>query len=360
MLLSQLVLQGNQSAILPPGAFPSPSTTFSSAGTHVQLVNALLYTSIALSIAAVTLGIMCLQWMDALFGKAGMTNEAFCDVREVRFEGFNKAAGPVVEALPLLLLISLISFFAGLLVYLGIDDWTVAIPVYIVLLLVSAVVIATTVWPAIAALCAILFPKRDTTFNPPFQSTQSWLFVRLSIKIARVIQKRCSKLPTSVGARVTELRRCKEWYQFDALWASWSPKRCKNSLLLPLTLATGTKANMDALYHCFNEWKDIDQHLGATGTAGGRQLSVLRYIASQKSDSPSFESTIAEWETRFIKHFVRTLNSGEPINRLGSMEVESKLSMKKAKPGTSLSFQPFPSTFAETVIALFRDDSATS
>ena len=100
--------------------------------------------SIAFSIAAVALGILSLQWMDALFGKAGMTNEAFCDVRHVRFEGFSKAAGPVVESLPLLLLASLISFFAGLLFYLGINDWVVATPVYIILLAAFAVIVATT------------------------------------------------------------------------------------------------------------------------------------------------------------------------------------------------------------------------
>ena len=329
-LLSQLVLQGNQSAILPPGAFPS-------AGTHTQLIIALLYASIALSFAAVTLGILCLQWMDALFGKAGMTNEDFCDVREVRFEGFRKAAGPVVEALPILLLLSLVSFFAALLVYLGVDDWIVAVPVYLVIPLVSIVIISTTLWPSISVLRAIIFPKWLTTFNPPFQSTQSWLFLRLVIKIANLIQSCCGRsLPTSFGARVRQLRQCKEWYQFDALWASWSPERCKKSLVLPLTLATGTKANMDALYHCFYEWKHSDRQLEAPDTAGGRPLAVLRFMASQKGYYQSSASTIREWETRFIDLFVRTLNSGEPICRLGSMKVEANLSMENANPRTYL------------------------
>lgn len=92
---------------------------------------------------------------------------------------------------------------------------------------------------------------------------------------------------------------------------------------------------MDALYHCFNEWKHIDSLLmGDKSTDSGRQLAVLRAIASQKADSLSAESTIREWETRFIQYFIRVLNDGMSISKMGPMVVESKLYLEKETPGT--------------------------
>ena len=297
---------------------------------YSRLTLVFLYTSLALSLADVTLGTLCLQWVRELVNEVpGISHDAYCDLREVRFNGFDIGARALVLVLPLLLLFSLLSFFGGLLVYLGVDDWVVAMPVYVIFLFVVTVVIVTTFWPTIATLHAAL-TVTSPSFNPPFRSIQSWVVLQLTI----IILDWAQQWKKGIRRRFHELTnpRCENWYQFDALWASWSPHRCKKSLILPLVLSAGSKADMDAIYHCFDQWKHADACIEMVGTHGGRQLSVLRFVASHGVSLPP--STIGKWESRFMEHLVRTVNSGTSISDLGPMLIESRLSMRKTTLGT--------------------------
>ena len=337
-LLSQLVLQGNQNATLPLAVSASSSST-----SQLRLINAFLYTSLALSIANVTLGVLCLQWMEELVDDApAAKQETYCDLRVSRFGGFIKGARPFVLALPLILLCSLVSFLGGFLAFLGIGDWVVAAPVYIVLAIVLVIGIVTTLWPTISTISAPFFEHSVPSFNPPYRSIQSWITLQVVIKVLAWFHEwrygEAVECKTSIfPARFHEifLSKWKDWLDLDVLWASWFPEASAKAFLLPASLSVGSKEDMDAVFHCFDEWKNSDGHVttpAVSGAAGGRELSVLRYLAS--------ETRIRAWETRFMEQFVRIVNCGTSISALKITREEARFPLRSANLGMSAhSFQ---------------------
>ena len=135
VFLGKILQQLNQTVDLATEIEP-----FTSATTTDKLINALWFTSLAFSLATVTVGLLCLQWTQE-YKKHGvyLSQDDYFRFRYIREQGFKHwGIMGVISSLPLLLIPSLVAFIGGLLVFLSTTDWAVATPVYITLLLTSS------------------------------------------------------------------------------------------------------------------------------------------------------------------------------------------------------------------------------
>ena len=199
----------NQSADLPnigskPFVSPSPRD---------EAINALWFTSLALSLAVVTIGLLCLQWIQE-FNKHGdhFVDMEYFTLRAAREHGFRHwKAHAIISTLPLLLITSLVTFFIGLLLFLSNLTPKIIVPVYIILLTTCALVIFTTFGPAFIA-------QRQSSERPsksipmPFRSLQSWFVMRITLSFTRVFSEDW----------IAVVFDSPDWLSLDKLWMTWS------------------------------------------------------------------------------------------------------------------------------------------
>jgi len=243
----QILNQLNQSAGISTTIQP-----FSSPESSNQIINAFWFASLALSLSTATIGLLCLQWIQEYKKDANyLTDEKYFDVRHFRNVAFERrGAKVIISVLPVLLILSLVTFFGGLLAFLGTLSWTVAIPVYIILLATFSLLLYTTFAPAIAALL-VCFTKRcnpaqawdypyDTYINPPFRSLQSWAALKLFLAVAWVFARK--------NLAVESLLKCRDWVRVDTQWSLWMPRMCKESLRPLLESFADSHVNLHSIY----------------------------------------------------------------------------------------------------------------
>ena len=209
VLLAQLIKQINQSAELPN----IDSKPFVSPSSRDEAINALWFTSLALSLAVVTIGLLCLQWIQE-FNKHGdhFDDTEYFSVRASREHGFKHwGAKAIISMLPLLIITSLVTFFIGLLLFLSNLTPKIVVPVYIILLATCALLIFTTFGPAFIA-------RRQSSEHAsksvpmPFRSLQSWLVMRVTLFLTNILSKDW----------VATVLECPDWSSLDRLWTTWS------------------------------------------------------------------------------------------------------------------------------------------
>uniref|UniRef100_A0A8H7Y1Z1 DUF6535 domain-containing protein n=1 Tax=Psilocybe cubensis TaxID=181762 RepID=A0A8H7Y1Z1_PSICU len=127
-------------------------------------------------------------WFSSLieFGRdAARSHKDAIAIRQMRYEGLYKWKVPMIlSLLPLLLQLSLVLFFAGVLELLWARNRAVAICITVVVGLVFLVLVLTTVLPAL---------QSRFTMDPflkvgqcPYKSPQSWAFYRMTLSISRL------------------------------------------------------------------------------------------------------------------------------------------------------------------------------
>ena len=146
------------------------------AGTTDRATNGLLFISLAFSLAVVTLGLLCLQWIREYSRNLGrLSPQDYFQVRLIRDTSFKKwRIEGIVSLLPFLLQLALVSFFAGLIIFLFGADHSVAIPTCIILGITFAFLVVTTLLPIVHAYSGRLFERFHP---PPFRSPQAWFFL---------------------------------------------------------------------------------------------------------------------------------------------------------------------------------------
>ncbi|KAG7087170.1 hypothetical protein E1B28_013150 [Marasmius oreades] len=144
-------------------------------------INTCWFLSLTLSLSTALFGILCKQWLHEYRRDVPTaSHKDSLGLRHMRFEGFHKWGVPIVlSILPILLQISLVLFFAGLLDLL----WSLHyIPAIVTTLAVSSsvlVLIFTTVLPAYYVLTWNSRSSTDSVFLCPYKSPQSWWVYRL-------------------------------------------------------------------------------------------------------------------------------------------------------------------------------------
>ena len=255
ILLAHIVTQLNESIQLPP--YDAASALGSSPAQYLEVTAALWYTSLSLSLATVTVGLLCLQWIQEYKKDAPyLGHESYFEFRHIRemgFEGWGTTA--IISVIPLLLIFSLVTFSCGLLVHLGANNWAVAIPVYIVLLSMLSLLLFTTFIPGIATLraCAVQHHVRDVGFNPPFKSLQSWMVLRLYLFFVSLPFVSPFLSNYYIRRNLGNIFQCRSWLRIDIHWAQWSKKSCDESFRPVVELFSDRRDNLMALYRCVGE-----------------------------------------------------------------------------------------------------------
>ncbi|PPQ88024.1 hypothetical protein CVT24_010877, partial [Panaeolus cyanescens] len=182
MLLTQISAKINNNTVVAPDIFNiSPKTS--------QRINALIFTSLVLSLGTAFIGIIVLQWICSYREYEPMPHQRCICARSLHYKGLLVWKIPeIVSVLPVVLQIALAIFFAGLLDLLHSLALVVAIIVGSVIGTILGFVIFTTVAPSLymllAGVLSAVFPKRrddDSEYAPipAYQSPQSWLLFRL-------------------------------------------------------------------------------------------------------------------------------------------------------------------------------------
>ncbi|KAE9393224.1 hypothetical protein BT96DRAFT_230237 [Gymnopus androsaceus JB14] len=174
---------------------PAPAVSaFTPAPASIR-INVFWFLSLTISLATVLVGILCKQWLREYQKEASAGRHLTLELRQMRYESLQKWGVPeILSALPLLLQLALVLFFAGMLDLLWSLNPVVAGLVTAVVGLSMFIVVATSVLPS----CYILMKQRqetDTVFPCPYKSPQSWLFHRLVLNISSLASRNRLSMP---------------------------------------------------------------------------------------------------------------------------------------------------------------------
>ena len=180
--LQQLLHQGyNASVGIPPSSIPPVPPPFSPTARNIR-INVLWFSSLAISLGTVSLGIICLQWLREYQKNIPIDPQDSISIRQMRWEGLTRWKVPeILSSLPMLLNLSVTLFFAGLLELLWSLETPVATAVTVVGSLLGGFVTATTILPCLQ----ILLISGDSLQVPqcPYKSPQSWVSHRVIVRL---------------------------------------------------------------------------------------------------------------------------------------------------------------------------------
>ena len=282
--------------------------------------NSLFYASLGLSLANVTLGLLCLQWIRGMkYEPPGLSSNAYSNFRYGRYLGFERwGAKGMVATLPLLLLAALLAFFAGLLAFASESDWIASIPLYIILPSVVAIVLFTTFVPGLVIIINMAFRKGSQFPSvPPFRSLQSWIAMQGFIQIFQAINRvfKLNPLPAFLS-----FQKCLNWGQLDLLWTGWSISYTEDIFLFPLILSTGTIEDMNTISNIFEGGSRINVQ------PKFRKLRILRKLASYGERLPA--TTRGSIVGLLFDEMAGLINVGVPLDAIsGVFKVEEKIAL---------------------------------
>lgn len=204
------------------------------------VVNQLWFLSMTLSLSAVVVGTLCLQWLSA-FRRTDTRQTAYDDalaLRQLRYEGLVGWAVPRVPAILLLIVQgALVLFVIGLLYLLWSVNRQVAVPIAIVSGVSVVLLTLTTVMPLLQALLGTIAPSTLVFPQCPYKSPASWVIHRFCILIGIAGSYPLGCIPqirTTVSTwRGHRVRLLTDWvWQYhDELWRrqreSWGPQSSK-------------------------------------------------------------------------------------------------------------------------------------
>lgn len=142
-------------------------------------VNTLWFLSLALSLSAALIGILCNQWIREYSRKANLPHREHIALHHMRYEGMKKGhVFNILRALPLLLIGALVLFFLGFVELLWESDKTGASLVAVVVGITMLFLLVTTILPALQSIYICAFPNIHFA-QSPYKSPQSWIVYRI-------------------------------------------------------------------------------------------------------------------------------------------------------------------------------------
>ena len=161
---------------------PLPATLvvepFSVSTTEIR-INAVWFLSLTLSLTTVLIGILCLQWLREYQRDGTLPHKEAVALRQMRFEGLIYWRVPeILSLLPLILQVSLVLFFVGLLDLLWSRNQFVAACVTIAVGIVLLFIVITTALPTLQQI--VTSNEHLRIVQCPYKSPQSWLFYQFT------------------------------------------------------------------------------------------------------------------------------------------------------------------------------------
>ena len=310
VVLMQILKQLNQSIELPETTLSIETVT----SADLRVVNTLYYFSLALSLAVSIAGLLCLQWLQEYQKDAPhLMREKFFDFRHVRYLGFEGwGARTIISSLPLLLILALIAFIGGLLTFLATStDWVVASPVFVVLLLTSALIGFTTFAPAVMSVLKCMPWNYEPKLVPPFRSAQSWLALKAFLAFAKLI-------PATVKTRVNFLLKSNNWVQHDTFWTEWTQSQWDGSLQALLDLFSDSEDDAMQIYQCFMDadpakilhaYKDNFYFLGVDEKSSPEEIRFKFLAFVHATHAKRLESIPDTWQDALVEGYVGAVSN---------------------------------------------------
>ncbi|KAL0566765.1 hypothetical protein V5O48_015238 [Marasmius crinis-equi] len=180
--LSQL---GNNGTTFRVGAVhPNQNSSFAAPFFAVR-INSVWFLSLILSLSTVMLGILCKQWIrEHRRDTPSASPKETLELRQIRYESLEKwGVLTLLSSLPLILQLSLILFFVGLLDLLWSLDYVVAGLASLAIAITVSILWVTTILPCYYLLISPSVVFSDNVYICPFKSPQAWL----NYRVGRVI-----------------------------------------------------------------------------------------------------------------------------------------------------------------------------
>ncbi|KAJ2933029.1 hypothetical protein H1R20_g4068, partial [Candolleomyces eurysporus] len=185
-------------------------------------INAVWFLSLTLSLTTVLIGILCLQWLREYQRDGTLPHKEAVALRQMRFEGLIYWRVPeILSLLPLILQVSLVLFFVGLLDLLWSRNRFVAACVTIAVGIVLLFIIVTTALPTLQQI--LTSNEHLRVVQCPYKSPQSWLFYQFTNALFLLATKSLG-LPwskTRDSSRFYRLLKASsdtDWLAFDMRW----------------------------------------------------------------------------------------------------------------------------------------------
>jgi len=214
-ILSQISLQiGNLSGIQPQ---PIPLDSLSGSSLSAACITTLWFLSLVLSLSAVLIGTLCLQWLREYQRDVPQAYSDALQNRRMRYDGLLGWRVPqIISALPLMLQVSVVLFFSGVFVLLWERNRVVAAVVLVPMFLSVAFLFLTTALPTFQAAYLAFRGGRRTAQSTqcPYKSPQAWIFQRI---FAAPLEFVAGALCVSWSRRrsLRGLIQAKSWVEFD-------------------------------------------------------------------------------------------------------------------------------------------------
>ena len=231
---------------------PTPQTfTFTPSALDIRL-NLFWFMSLSLSLATVLIGILCSQWLREYQRYTRLPPMEGISVRQLRYDGLMAWKVPnILMSLPVLLQLSLILFFFGLLDLLWSLNHIVAAFVTTVAGLAILFVVIATFLPS----CQNYFGTDPRTPRCPYTSPQAWAIHRL---LARLVRFRNTFRSPFLAERDAPFFKEKTWVDADNAWCAMKkqvdPTQVSNDMVRGLVWIDKHLENsvnmVFSIYHC--------------------------------------------------------------------------------------------------------------
>ena len=172
----QCVANGTSCPSLPPlpPSFRAPG--------NFKLINALWFTSLALSLSVSMMAILVKQWIHAYYSGLTGLPKTYARIRQFRYDGIQKwHMSGIISALPSVMYLAALLFFAGLLVLLHYLDSTIYYVCVAILVVTGIGHIGTTVFPMLDPSCPFQTPASQfvdqMTQVISYYMTRTWYIV---------------------------------------------------------------------------------------------------------------------------------------------------------------------------------------
>jgi len=190
-ILAQLEAGANGTTSATPQSLEPPDFSPASSDT---CINVLWFLSLILSLTTVLVGIIALQWLrEHMRSRSELETQIELSLHHMGVECLDPWYLPqIFTTLPALLLLALVLFLAGIIVFLWNLDHAVAIPIIVAIGFSLLFLLGTTVLPTFQALSLFLprwLPQDKPRFPCPYRSPQSWAFHQLVRPLINIVLK---------------------------------------------------------------------------------------------------------------------------------------------------------------------------
>jgi hypothetical protein len=290
--------------------------------------------SLSLSLATVLIGILCSQWLREYQRYTRLPPMEGISVRQLRYDGLMAWKVPnILMSLPVLLQLSLILFFLGLLDLLWNLNYIVASFVTAVAGLAISFVVIATFLPS----CQRYFGADYRTPRCPYKSPQAWAVHRL---IARVVRFRNALWSPFPAERDSPFFKDKTWVDADNTWCAMKkqryPTQVSNDMVRGLVWIDKHLENsvnmVFSIYHCIKSIppeesaqvvlqinKDaqdssrLTEVMNSTAVADSREVNAALYLEEKSQKFPQLGPSHLDSVVRLLNTRMKHSQSTDPL-----------------------------------------------